>query len=313
MRLASYRPSKKAVFTALMAISAVAVLLPPRYADAAKHTTQLLAPLQHLVYSATHWAAHTLPQDAGTPTDDGQAEVILRQLASQAGLIEQLEAENERLGAVRTRAIPRALAAQVIAHDIAQWRDSLLLERGAELGVRRKDWAATHLFLNQGFLNDVGKEQAVIAREILLGRIEFVSPYTSRVQLFADVDCPPIEVRVGGLRDEVFAFVSYPCILHGCGRGKMIIRDVDYRFVENDAHATEEDGVLRIRVGDHVCSSPGQLGLPQPMVIGFVTAVTADPNRRLVFDLTVEPAADLAAVRHVHVIPLIPTELRIEN
>ncbi len=49
------------------------------------------------------------------------------------------------------------------------------------------------------------------------------------------------------------------------------------------------------------------------MVIGHVTEVVDDPNRRLVFDLMVEPAADLATVRHVHIIPLIAKELRIEN
>jgi len=312
MRLASYRPSKKTVFAALMAISAVAVLLPPHYADAAKHTTQLLAPLQDLAYSATHWAAHTLPHDAESQADNDRTDAMMRHLVSQAGLIEQLEAENERLGAVRSRAIPRALAAQVIAHDIAQWRSSLLLERGAELGVHRKDWATTRLFLNEGYLNDVAQNQAVIAREILLGRIEFVSPYTSRVQLFADIDCPPTEVRVGGLRGELFAFVEYPCILRGTGRGEMIIRDVDYRFVDNEIDSAEDDGTVRIRVGDHVCSSPGQLGLPQPMVIGFVTAIVEDPNRRLVFDLKVEPAVDVANVRHVHIVPLIPTELALE-
>jgi len=296
-----------------MVLSAVAVFLPPWLTDASKHGTQLLVPLQDAAYYATHWAAKSVA-DIGNPqaADQAREQALMNELASQAGLIEQLREDNERLGGLRKKAIPFALQVQVVARDIAAWRDSLLVERGSELGVRREDWAASRLFLNQGALNQVQEGQAVIAREILLGRVEEVSPYMSRVQLFSDLDSPPIEVRVGSMRDGEFEFVDYPCSLRGRGRHQMVIKAVDYRYIDGQAESTAEDGKRRIKVGDYVCSAPGQLGLPQPMVIGRVTEISRDPQRRLVSDVLVAPAIDIDQLRHVNVIPLIPTEVAIE-
>lgn len=298
----------------LMVLSAVTVLLPPGLTDASKHGTQLLVPLQDLAYFATHWAAQSV-SSIGEPRDrDAQTEdALMHEIASQAGLIEQLRSDNQRLGGLRKKGIPFALQAQVVARDIAAWRDSLLVQRGSELGVHRKDWAASRLFLNQGSFNRVRQGQAVIAREVLLGRVEQVSPYMSRVQLFSDVDSPPIEVRVGQMRDGRFEFVDYPCSLRGMGRGKMMIQAVDYRYVREAKEATEQDGKRKIGLGDDVCSAPGQLGLPQPMVIGRVTGIERDPKRRLVFDVVVEPAVAIDRIRNVNVIPLIPTEVAIEK
>ena len=313
MRLRHYRPSKRTVFVGLMALSAIAVFLPPWVTDASKHGTQLLVPLQDAAYFATHWAARSVADigDAGGANGTPD-QALMNEIVSQAGMIEQLREDNERLGGLRKKAIPFALQVQVVARDIAAWRDSLLVERGSELGVHREDWAASRIFLNQGALNQVQEGHAVIAREILLGRVEEVSPYMSRVQLFSDLDSPPIEVRVGSMGDGKFAFVDYPCSLHGRGRGEMVIKSVDYRYIDGQAESSEDDGKRRIKVGDYVCSAPGQLGLPQPMVIGRVTEISRDPRRRLVFDVVVAPAIDIDQVRHVNVIPLIPTEVAIE-
>ena len=313
MHLRGYRPSKKAIFVALMTLSAVALFLPPGIAGASKHGTQLLVPLQDAVYYATNWAGRSLAKN-DERRDEIQSidEGLTRQLASQAVRIEQLQAENERLGRIRNKGIRRALQAQVVAHDVAAWRDSYLVDRGSELGVHRQDWVASRLLLNQGYLNKVEEGRAVIAREVLLGRVEQVSPYMSRVQLFTDIDSPPIEVRVGAIRDGRFEPVDYPCSLRGIGRGKMLIQHVDYRHVHDESESAEDDGKRRISVGDIVCSAIGQLGLPQPMVIGRVTAIRKDPRERLVYDVVVEPEVSPNDVRHVHVIPLIPMEIAME-
>ncbi|MFQ5430011.1 MAG: rod shape-determining protein MreC [Phycisphaerae bacterium] len=303
------RPSKKSVFVVLMLLSAVSVFLPPQVTDAAKHTPQLLVPFQDLVYYATHWASRSVSRIGEGDTFARQDhDALMRQIVSQAGLIEQLRDENRRLGALRHRAIPLALQAQVVARDIAEWRRSLLIERGSELGVRRKDWLASHLFLDQGRFSHVRQGQAVIAREVLLGRVEQVSPYMSRVQLFTDVNCPPIEVRVGAPRDGGFEFVDYPCSLRGRGRGEMAILDVDYHHVRAEPDENAGSGPRRIRIGDYVCSAPGQLGLPEPMVIGRVVAFEQDPTKRLVFDVIVKPDVPLDQIRYVHVIPLLPAD-----
>lgn len=306
MRWLEYRPSRKTVVTLLMLLSALSLVFPPKITDAPKHTMQLLAPLQDLVSFLTFNASRSLKQ-AQDPTIDERTAIegLRHQIASQAGMIEQLKQEKERLGGIRDKFIPRVLQAQIISRDIAEWRDSILVERGSQLGLRPKDWIASRLFINQGSVNSVEQGQAVIAQEVLLGRVEQVSPFMARVQLFSDIDCPPVEVRIGSLTPAGFEFVEYPCSIRGHGRGQMIIKDVDYRYI-GDVPGNEHDPKIRkIRVGDDVCSAPSQLGIPEPMVIGRVVKLQENSKKRLVYDVIVEPAISVDDVRYVHVIPLI--------
>ncbi|MFQ5502433.1 MAG: rod shape-determining protein MreC [Phycisphaerae bacterium] len=313
MRWSGYRPSKKAVFAWLMILSALAMLLPPNVTDSAKHGTQLLVALQDVAYFVTHFAARSGTRIGDPQHDDRLAhDSLIRRIAAQEGLIEQLRDETRRLGALRDKRISQALHARIVGRDIAAARSSILIERGAELGVHRADYVTSCLFIDQGHVNAVQVGQAVIAREALLGRIEQVSPYMSRVRLFTDIDAPPIEVRVGRLNEDGFAFVDYPCNLRGLGRGRMVIRDVDYRYVQNGNTEDDSDATMRMQVGDLVCCTAGRLGLPEPLAIGRVTAIEEDPKRRLVYDVIIEPAIPLDEIRHVYVIPLIPTGMVME-
>ncbi len=313
MRWSGYRPSKKAVFAWLMILSALAMLLPPSVTDSAKHGTQLLVALQDVAYFVTHFAARSGAR-IGDPQHDDRLDhdSLIRRIAAQEGLIERLRGETRRLGALRDKRISQALHARIVGRDIAAARSSILIERGAELDVHRADWVTSCLFIDQGHVNDVQVGQVVIAREALLGRIEQVSPYMSRVRLFTDIDAPPIEVRVGRLNEDGFAFVDYPCNLRGLGRGRMVIRDVDYRFVQNGNTEDDSDATMRMQVGDLVCCTAGRLGLPEPLAIGRVAAIEEDPKRRLVYDVIIEPAIPLDEIRHVYVIPLIPTGMVME-
>ena len=326
MLLSHYRPSRKTVFWGLMGLSTLTLLLPPKVTDGAKHGLQLLVPLQDVVYFLTFQGAKKV-EHIGAPELELEQRItgLQNEVVSQAGLIQQLQIENAALSAVRNKSIPRALQAHVVGRDIVEWRDSLLIERGSKLGVNPQDWIASRMFINQGAINDVAEGCAVISREVLLGRIEQVSPYMSRVCLFSDVNSAPIKVRVGGFQDGRFQAVDYPCSVHGRGRGEMIIRNVDYRHIEKDAigdNGTESDGSSDtpltpdrsrgIRVGDYVYSAPGQLGLPAPMVIGRVTQIVEDPSRRLVYDVVVSSSIRLDEVRTVSVIPLIPTDVAMD-
>ena len=313
MRYGRKRLNKKTVFAGLMILSVLAIFLPPRITDAPKHSTQLFVPVQDLVYFATHWASRSVSEVGDSGRDQLLSlEALRNQVVSQQGLIEQLRAENRRLGAIQKKAIPLALQAQVVTRDIAAWRDSFLVERGSERGVRRRDWAASRLFVDQGYINQTAVGQAVLAREVLLGRVEHVSPYMSRVQLLTDVASAPIEVRVGGESDGAFEFVEYPCSLRGQGRGKMVISNVDYRYIDTGRDSEETGKGRRIRIGDYVCSAPGQLGLPEPMVIGRVAEMEENHRKRLVYNVIVEPAVGLDDIRHVHLIPLLATGTPVE-
>jgi len=304
MHWAHYRPSKKAVFWSLMLLSALAVFLPPRMTNVTKHATQLLTPLQDLAQFVTFQAR--IP---GAPTTDPDDTPLARELASKSVQITQLRGELARMQTIRDLSIPAALQAHVVAWDIASMRDSAVIERGSELGVRSRDWVATHLVIDRGGATGIRSGEAVIAQETLLGRVELVSPYMSRVKLLSDLDSQPVEIRFVGLRGDEMRMLPTPATLHGLGRGQMIVRDVPYDLIDTGGNST--DG-LRIRIGDLVTSAPDQIGLPVPLVIGRVVEIRKDPKERLVYDVIVESTAERDTIRFVHVIPLVPNAVAMD-
>lgn len=301
MHWTHYRPSKKAVFWALMLVSALSVFLPPKLTNSPKHaSTQLLAPLQDFARLLTFQTR--VPADPDRHVDPDPA--LMHQLASQTLQVKQLREDIERLQGLHDHSIPKALQAHVVAWDIVSTRDSAVIERGRELGVNTRDWVESHVFLDKGSnAADLRAGMKVIAREVLLGRIDFVSPYMSRVRLFSDVDSLPLSVRFVGYRDGELRTVEFPCTLSGIGRGQMIVRDVPYEFI--DAASTDGGAETRIRVDDFVMSDPSLQGLPVPIVVGQVTQIRADPAQRLVYDVIVESTVHRDDIRYVHIIPLI--------
>jgi len=311
MQLASMRLSRRGVFVILLLLSAVALLLPPRWTDPAKHVAQLLVPPQDLLYGAAHRAARSL--DRLEPSTDGDSAEQLAEarleLASLSARLQQLQAENEMLRAVRAVSLPPAipiLPAKIVARDVAAWRDSIIVARGSSRGASWHDWVSARFFVDKGHTSNVAEGQPVLARQALIGRVEQVSPYVSRVQLLTDVDAPRIEVRIGSGSGAAMQFVDYPCSIRGGGRQTMLIEGVDYRYIEAASTPSREDGRRRIQPGDLVFSSPGQLGLPGPMLIGKVSRLEEDPKKRLVYNLIVEPMVKLDDLREVYLIPLVP-------
>ncbi len=307
-----YRPTKRAVFWFLMVASALALLLPRAWSDSLKHAGQFLVPAMDWQYSVAHRTAVSLAglepssQEPGLPR-----QALENQLASEMGANRQLREENARLRALRENDVHWTfplLPAKVVARDIVAWRDSLLAERGSSRAVRRKDWVASRFFVDRGQASRVEAGQVVLARECLLGRVELVSPYMARVQLLSDIDSPRTEVRIGVRSDDGFEFVDYPCSLRGIGHGRMKIEDVPYRYVQTDAVDGLDGPAQRIRVGDLVVAAPGQLGLPMPLVIGRITELLDDPQKRLVVSLIVEPVIPIEQLRDVIIIPLVPIE-----
>ncbi|MCB9852472.1 MAG: hypothetical protein H6819_05205 [Phycisphaerales bacterium] len=290
-----------------MLVSALAVFLPPGLTNAPKHaSTQMLGPLQDLARFLTFRGR--VPKDPKLVAEPDAA--IMHELASKAVQNEQLREDLERMQTIRDRSIPAALQAHVVAWDIVSMRDSAVIERGTELRVSTSDWVASHVFVDRGDAAGVRAGEAVIAQEVLLGRVDFVSPYMSRVKLFSDVDAKPIEVRFAGLRQGEMRLVDFPCTLRGLGRGQMIVRDVPYEHIDAASEAVGDQ--TRIRVGDYVASAPGQLGLPVPIVVGQVTEIRHDPKQRLVYDVIIESTIKRDDIRYVHVIPLIPNAVAMD-
>lgn len=302
-----FRPTRGGVFALLLILSSAGLFAPPDWTNPLKSVAQLLVPAQDLVHSTARRAV--APLHEAEAAEDGDA--LLRELASEQVYTAQLREENDRLRALRDHQLPPAiplLDAKIVARDVALWRDSLLVARGSTRGVSRRDWVASRLFINRGRASSVDEGQAVLARQCLLGTVEQVSPYMSRVQLVSDVDSPRVEVRVAHVEKRRVQLIDYACSLRGAGRGRMTIENVESQYVQPEESAETDDKVPRIRVGDLVLSAPGQLGLPVPMAVGKITEIAENPSKRLVYNLTVEPLIDVEELRDVFVVPIVPPE-----
>ncbi|MEK6644355.1 MAG: rod shape-determining protein MreC [Planctomycetota bacterium] len=309
MAYGDVRISRPALFGILMTVSVVALLLPPRWTTPLKSVAQLLVPAQDVTRSAAYKASQSVERVGQTDSDTGaQLDSLTLELASVAAALEQAHTENDRLRALRRDQVPQqvpVLPARIVARDVVATRDSALIARGSQRGVSAGDWVTARFFIDKGLRAGVEEGQAVLTEHCLLGRVEQVSPYMARVQLFSDLDSPRIEVRVGVMDGKSFRFVDYPCSLRGAGKQSMLIDGVDYRVVNvdgDDAKGTKR----RISVGDLVFCAPGQLGLPQPLLIGRVSKMSEDARKRLVYNIEVEPIKATDDLRDVFVIPLVP-------
>ena len=310
MAFPRFRP-RAGTFTLLLLMSAFSLFLPPEWSDSIKHVAQLLVPAQDMLRSAARRAAAPLQTADSSPHSQPDADALLRELASQNAYTAQLREENDRLRSLRERQLPPAiplLDAKIVARDVALWRDSVLVARGSSRGVSRRDWVASRLFLNRGSASSVDEGQAVLARQCLIGTVDQVSPYMSRVELLSDVDSPRVEVRIAHVRNNRVQFIDYSCSLHGAGRGRMAIDNVESRYVQAGSSADADEKGTGIRVGDLVLTAPGQLGLPVPMTIGKITEIAENPHKRLVYNLTIQPLVDVGELRDVFVIPIVPPE-----
>lgn len=308
-----YRPSRRAVFAVLMVASAAALLLPAGWTDPLKHVVQLLVPAQHAVDHLGRQASASiadLDDDPVVRRLEREKQALMDARISQDALIDQLQTDLRKLSALRRdNYIPRStplLHANVVGRDIVALRDVVLLSRGSTRRVGRQDWVASRFFVDQGRTSGLSVGQAVLARETLVGRVELVSPYMSRVQLFSDVDARPIEVRIGNLADNKLETVEYVCSLHGRGAGEMVIPDVPYGALHTEDASEWGATGRRIRPGDFVYTAPAQLGVPVPMVIGRVDHFEVNPKNRLVYDVIVKPIAAADALDDVYVIPVVP-------
>jgi len=311
-----FRPSKQAVFVMLMLASALAVLAPPRWTDGLKHVTQLLVFAQDPVSRATRWAVAAAGV-AGGSTDDRAALIrsLRNTVGSQHAEIQSLRAEISRLAALRNNIdypLP-LLRTRVVAHDAVAYRDIVFTNRGRSRDVRREDWVVSGFFVDRGTLHKVAVDQSVLAGESLIGRVADESPFVSWVRLLTDVDTKPLEVRIGrflpGPSGEKgrFEVVDYVCNIVGRGGGEMVVSYVPQHFVQIDDDGNVNAGSPRIRIGDLVMTAPGLPGMPVSLAVGRVTRFESDPEKRLVYDVIVEPLVPRDRIDDVYIIPLVPT------
>jgi len=335
MNLTRFKPSRNVVFGILLALSALALKLPPGCTDPAKHVAQHLVPVQNLAYDAARAAAGSVAGvDESSRIEEltRERDALTHALISQRAELDRLTSENHRLTALRKAVMPEYVAlqnARIVGRDIVADRDAVLIGRGKSRNVANHDWVASRFFVDRGEVEGLESGQAVFARESLLGRVEQVSPYMARIQLLSDVDSSRIEVRIGmavdkagktvgmpnengellPLRQSRVAAVDYVCSLRGRGRGEMVVEDVPYRYLDGMGDAEPGDEHNRIRVGDLVFSAPGQFGIPVSMVVGRVDSFKEKPDKRLVGDVIVKPVVDIDRLEDIWVIPASPASV----
>lgn len=280
---------------ALLAVSALGLLLPTSITGWFMNLVQVLVPLQDAATRAGDAVEATLA-GAGEPVSAEEHERVLREvqslrnaLASQSARVVELEAANRVLTGIRSTVLGdrgELIPARVVAGDALAWRDSRLINAGTLRGVRRGASVTTRaLALDVGADDRVDRGLAVLAEEALIGLIEEAATHTARVRLLSD-PATRKPVTISGFEEHAEFW------LEGRGQGRMEVVDVDHRYVNS------EDG---IRIGDVVLTLADDPELPVPLVVGEVTQVEADADNGLLYILTVESVAP-ERLRHVHVL-----------
>ncbi len=296
---------KRTLVFVLVAISLLALLLPSAWTGKLISLVQVILPFQHAVTSVVDTVRGD-GSDADRLVSGAEYETLRRreaalrhrlaalslrsaELESQVRLLEatrQWEVEGRSIGA-RGKLIP----ARVVTEDLLAWRSSRLINAGSLQGVSHGDAVASqHFSIDQGENGGAKDGMAILMGESLIGLIEQTGTHASRVKLLSDVSVE-MKVRLGRFDDEGFMLHDGYYWLLGTGGGRMEIRDVDKRNVD--------DGT--IGVGDIVLSDPRSELLPTALVIGTVVEITIDRDKPLFSVLAIESAADVSTIDRVYV------------
>jgi cell shape-determining protein MreC len=290
---------------ALLLLSVIALLLPSTWTRKLISLAQVLVPFQHATTAAVDSLNDSLEPETKAVSGEEHAAFLREraglehQVAALSARVEELEQEVDILTATRLwgsqsgriGAQGRLIPARVVAKDLLPWRSSKLLNVGSLQGVRSGAPVSSDEFsIDRGSDGGLQSGMTILLREALVGVVEQVGPYASRVKLLSDVDVA-MKVKLGRFTDEGFAVTERYFWLTGRGGGVMEIRDAKRQEVD--------EGL--IQVGDTVLSDPNSEMLPAAMTIGRVTAIQPDHDNPLLAILTVRGAVAEADLRRVYV------------
>jgi hypothetical protein len=143
--------------------------------------------------------------------------------------------------------------------------------------------AQTELIINAGREEGVAPEQFVMAMSdhSLIGRVCDVSPHTAKVRLIGNpASHIPVQIGSSGVHG----------VMEGRGDGIAKIRLVSAKHavaLEDPVYVRQETGVLDV-----------------PMVAGRIAECRNDPDKPLLWDITVRATCDIATLERVAVIVL---------
>jgi len=294
------RPSKPTVFAGLMALSMVGMLLPERLTRFKCGLVQLLAPLQYPLKATSERVSDQMRRLANPPVDPQQYEQLVRarqvlenQLIALSERVRELTRVNRELARLRRSGLThgRLIPARVLAYDAVPWRDSLVLDKGGALGVSSANWVTTHRLVDAGQDRRVREGLFVLGAESLIGRIEQVAPYTSRVVLLSD-PTTTLEVRIGRFEQGRLGILENRFLLRGRPGGQMWVVEVDYRkYIESGL----------VRKGDLVVRQ-ADASLPVTMLIGKIVELQRDRANALLCHLRVAPPVPFKDLSRVYIV-----------
>lgn len=217
-------------------------------------------------------------------------EQLRRQIAQQQSSIEELHGRLAAVTGLRDQLRDlRGLIvmAPVVALDGSPRRESLLIGRGSNqiAGLRAGLWVAGAPELTDDEKIS-GRER--LARQVIIGRVIEVHPFTCRVQLVSDPGFRNIPVRAARVLDDgTWKIVGPESLLSGQGGGRMIMD----RVPEDVFSAGARVALL----------SPSS-ELPATMTLGRIESSRSRPDAPLFFDLELRPWYPLNEIENVYVI-----------
>lgn len=291
-------PSKTGVFALLMAASVLLLLLGGGMVNWTRGILQPIAILQRPVSDAMAVIAPRRPTEVPDhPTRDQYQELfeenaqLRRQIAQQQESIKEMHARFAEVTGLRNQ-LGDMRGAIVVAHrvtmDASPRRSTMVIDRGSNqiAGLHVGQWVAGAPEIFEGDKPPAAREQ--LARQVIIGRISEVHPFTSRVQLITDPGFLNVPVRTARvLEDGTWQIVGPELLVTGQGAGRMLIDRVP------------EDV---FGAGARVALLSPSIELPVTMTIGHIEASRSRPDAPLFFDLDVRPWYDLNDIAYVYVI-----------
>lgn len=316
-------PSKKQAFWLLMAASAVAFVLPPRFlAPVHGLFDPVLAPMSAWLHQGSQsvreqtrqWMSSQEAADNSrlqAERDSYLAEIIWlrnanRILTTQRDQALALRAELKLQG--------RLVPAQLLARDAVSWREAALIDRGRNDLVKPKQWvmAGVRGFIDRGHDASLAENQYVVlpmsspagqeqfARSVLIGRVEQVGQVTSRIKLLTDWD----STVSGQVFDPRTNRAGPLCTVRGQGPGQPLLAERVERLRSAAGEpARDEPPAAK---GQLVLTSPAEGNMPGQLMIGVIEEVTrVSPVE---YSLKVAPAGNYDYASRVFVIDMSPPE-----
>ncbi len=277
--------------------AAVLALLPASWTGCSGGVMQPLGWLAWAFSSGTRHARDAA-QDLGDPAptrdeftrlrEDNQE--LARKLGHQQVEIAKLEQQVADLAGLRDQLgdLPaKIIFASVVGGDASPRRETLTISKGRRDGVKPGDWVAAGL-------TPAGRDPAATGRDLLLrqwliGRVDDVQPYLSRVQLGTDAHFGTERAWVAkALVDGTWQVADKLCGLNGLGDGRMRIREASEDY---------------LATGYTIVLVP--LAHPRPTALAIGRVVASETlETGLHYNLEVQPWGDPRALWCVYVISL---------